>query len=148
MSMRYPGLLQEFTEGWLMHSVTITPMYAAGLGIVLLILSIRVVAVIRAKGGVLCGDGDNPDFTPILRGQQNFIEYVPLILILIAFAEAGGSSASWIHGMGAALLVARVLHPLGLTSKAGVNPLRFIGTNLTWIVLLLASVLVLVNRFG
>ena len=94
-----------------MNSVTITPMYAAGLGIILLVLSIRVVAVIRAKGGVLYGDGGNPDFTPVLRGQQNFIEYVPLILILIAFAEAGGSSAMWIHGMGAALLVGRVLHP-------------------------------------
>ena len=131
-----------------MSSVTITPLYAAGLGIILLILSIRVVAVIRAKGGVLYGDGGNADFTPVLRAQQNFIEYVPLILILIGFAEAGGSSATWIHGMGAALLVGRVLHPLGLTNKAGVNPLRFIGTNLTWIVLLMASVLVLLNRFG
>ncbi len=131
-----------------MSSVTITPLYAAGLGIILLILSIRVVAVIRAKGGVLYGDGGNADFTPVLRAQQNFIEYVPLILLLIGFAEAGGSSATWIHGMGAALLVGRVLHPLGLTSKAGVNPLRFIGTNLTWIVLLMASVLVLLNRFG
>ena len=131
-----------------MNSVTITPLYAAGLGILLLILSIRVVAVIRAKGGVLYGDGGNPDFTPVLRAQQNFIEYVPLILILIAFAEAGGSSATWIHGMGAALLVGRVLHPLGLTSKAGVNPLRFVGTNLTWIVLLVAAGSVLMNRFG
>lgn len=131
-----------------MHSVIITPLYAAGLGIILLILSIRVVAVIRAKGGVLYGDGGNPDFTPVLRGQQNFIEYVPLILILIGFAEAGGSSATWIHGMGAALLVARVVHPIGLTSKAGVNPLRFIGTNLTWIVLLMAAVLILVNHYG
>ena len=131
-----------------MNSVTITPMYAAGLGIILLILSIRVVAVLRVKGSVLYGDGGNPDFTPVLRGQQNFIEYVPLALILIAFAEAGGSSATWIHGMGAALLVARILHPLGLTARAGVNPLRFIGTNLTWIVLLMASVLVLLNHFG
>ena len=54
----------------------------------------------------------------------------------------------WIHGMGAALLVARILHPVRLTTRSGVNPLRFIGTNLTWIVLLVASVLVLVYRFG
>ncbi len=131
-----------------MTSVVITPLYAAGLGIILLILSIRVVAVIRAKGGVLYGDGGNPDFTPVLRAQQNFIEYVPMIVILIAFCEAGGSSATWIHGMGAALLVGRALHPLGLTSKTGVNPLRFIGTNLTWIVLLVASVLILFKHFG
>ena len=131
-----------------MQNITITSMYAAVLGIILLLLSIRVVAVIRAKGSVLYGDGNNPDFTPVLRGQQNFIEYVPMILILMAFAEAGGSSANWIHGMGATLVIARVIHPFGLTRIAGVNPLRFIGTNLTWIVLLVASVLILINRFG
>lgn len=130
-----------------MGNIVITPIYAAALGIILLVLSIRVVAVIRAKGGVLYGDGGNPEFTAVLRGQQNFIEYVPLILILIGFAEAGGSSASWIHGLGAALVVGRVIHPIGLTNKAGINPLRFIGTNLTWIVLLLAAILVLFNHF-
>ena len=111
-------------------------------------MSIRVVAIVRVKGGVLYGDGGNAAFTPVLRGQQNGIEYVPATLILITFAQAGGSSAMWIHGMGAALLVARILHPVRLTTRSGVNPLRFIGTNLTWIVLLVASVLVLVYRFG
>ena len=130
-----------------MANVIITPMYAAMLGIILLVLSIRVVAVVRAKGGVLYGDGGNPDFTPVIRGQVNFVEYVPLIVILIAFAEAGGTSATWIHGMGAALVFARVVHPMGLTSKTGINPLRFIGTNVTWIILLMASVLVLINHF-
>ena len=130
-----------------MINITITPMYAAALGIILLILSIRVVAVVRAKGGVLYGDGGNPEFTPVLRSQQNFVEYVPLTVILIAFAEAGGSSPNWIHGLGAALVIARVLHPFGLTTRKGINPLRFIGTNLTWLALLGASGLVLLNHF-
>jgi uncharacterized protein len=131
-----------------MSSVTITPMYAALLGIILLALSIRVVAVVRAKGGVAYGDGGNAAFTAVLRGQQNFVEYVPLIVILIAFAEAGGCSAKWIHGMGSVLVIARAMHPFGLTDKPGINPWRFIGTNLTWIVLLVASILNLVNYFG
>ena len=127
-----------------MESLTITPLYAALLGIILLVLSIRVVAVVRAKGNIGYGDGGNPDFTTVVRGQGNFIEYVPLILILIGMAEAGGTSDTWIHAMGAGLVVGRVLHPIGLTNKPGINPFRFVGTNLTWIVLLASSILVLV----
>ncbi len=131
-----------------MESLAITPIYAAILGLILLILSIRVVAVVRAKGNVAYGDGGNPDFTPVVRGQANFVEYVPLIVILIAFAEAGGTSSTWVHAMGGSLVVARVLHPIGLTNKPGINPFRFVGTNLTWIILLASSILVLVNQLG
>lgn len=122
-------------------------MYAGMLGIILLVLSIRVTAVIRAKGNVNYGDGGNPDFTPVLRGQGNFVEYVPLTLILIAFAEAGGTSATWIHAMGACLVIGRILHPFGLTKEPGINPVRFVGMNLTWGVLLVSSIFVLVNQF-
>ena len=131
-----------------METLVITPIYGAMLGIILLVLSIRVVAVVRAKGKVGYGDGGNPDFTPVVRGQGNFIEYVPLALILIAFAEAGGTSAGWIHALGAGLVIGRVLHPMGLTNEPGINPFRFIGTNLTWLALLVSSILVLVNQFG
>ncbi len=129
------------------ESIVITPLYAGLLGIILLVLSIRVVAVVRAKGKIGYGDDGNPDYTTVVRGQGNFVEYVPLTIILIAFAEAGGTSATWIHVMGIALVVGRIMHPLGLTQKPGVNPLRFVGTNLTWLTLLAASVFVLVNHF-
>ena len=131
-----------------MENITVTPMYAALLGIILLVLSIRVVAVVRAKGNVGFGDGGNPDFTTVVRGQANFIEYVPLILILIAFAEAGGTSSTWIHARGGGLVVARLLPPFGLTNKPWINPFRFVGTNLTWITLLASSILVLLNQMG
>jgi len=131
-----------------MDNVTITPMYAAILGLILLLLSVRIVAVVRAKGEVGYGDGGNPDFTTVVRGQGNFIEYVPLILILIGFAEAGGTSSTWIHAMGGGLVLGRILHPLGLTSEPGVNVMRFSGTVLTWLVLLASSVIVLMNQLS
>ena len=130
-----------------MESVVITPMYAAMLGIILLVLSIRVVAVVRAKGEVGYGDGGNPDFNLVVRGQGNFIEYVPLTIILIGFAEAGGTGGTWIHAMGAALVIGRILHPMGLTNVAGINPMRFVGTILTWVTILVSSILVLMNQF-
>jgi uncharacterized membrane protein YecN with MAPEG domain len=131
-----------------MATLSITPIYAALLGVVLLVLSVRVVAVVRGKGEVGFGDGGNPDFTAVVRGQGNFIEYVPLILILIAFAEAGGTSSTWIHAMGGGLLLGRILHPLGLTSQPGVNPFRLVGTILTWTALAGSAVFVLVNQLG
>ena len=39
-----------------METLVITPVYGAMLGIILLVLSIRVVAVVRAKGKVGYGD--------------------------------------------------------------------------------------------
>ncbi|MCP4907146.1 MAG: hypothetical protein GY910_19395 [bacterium] len=131
-----------------MIGITITPIYAALLGLILLILSVRIVVVVRAKGELNFGDGGNPEFTAILRGQGNFIEYVPLILILIAFAEAGGTSGTWIHAMGGGLVLGRILHPLGLSAESGANPFRFVGAILTWVVLLAASIIVLLDSVG
>ncbi len=131
----------------LVQSVTITPLYAALLGLILLLLSGRVIAAVRAKG-VGLGTGGNPDYEAIVRSQGNFIEYVPMILILIGFAEAGGASDTWIHGLGGTLVVARVLHPIGMSPDPKPNPFRFIGTVATLLVLLIASVLVAMQRLG
>ena len=131
-----------------MATLSITPIYAAILGIMLVALSMRVAAIVRGKGKVDSGDGGNPYFTTVIRGQGNFIEYVPLAVILIGFAELGGTSGGWIHALGGGLVVGRLLHPFGMTTKPGPNPFRFLGTILTWLTLLVASILVLVNQLG
>ena len=130
----------------LMNTVTITPLYAALLGLVLLVLSGRVIFAVRAKG-VSLGDGEDPDHLPIIRSQANFIEYVPMILILIGFCEAGGASDTWIHALGGALLVARLAHPVGMSAKPEPQPARFVGTVLTLLVLLISSGLLLSQQF-
>lgn len=124
-----------------MTGIPITGFYAGLLGLILLWLSIRIVTAVRAKAEISYGDGGNPEYTVILRGQGNFVEYVPLILILMAVNELGGTGAAWLHGMGVTLVIARLLHPFGLTNTPGVNPMRFIGTIGTWIVLATASIL-------
>ena len=131
----------------LMNSITLTPLYAALLGLVLLVLSGRVIAGVRAKG-VGIGDGGNDDYLVLIRSQANFVEYVPMALILIGFVEAGGASDAWIHGLGGALLVGRICHPLGMSTSADPQPLRFVGTVSTLLVLLIASILLLVQQAG
>jgi uncharacterized membrane protein YecN with MAPEG domain len=129
----------------LLNSVSITPLYAALLGLVLLVLSGRVIASVRAKG-VGIGDGGDADNLVIIRSHANFIEYVPMILVLLAFAEAGGASDAWIHGLGGTLLVGRILHPFGMSTSPDPKPARFIGTVSTLLVLLITSILLLTQQ--
>ena len=63
------------------------------------------------------GDGDSVRLRSAIRAHANFIEYVPIVAILVAMLEMSGSSATGVHVMMGALLVARLLHPLGMYSK-------------------------------
>jgi len=60
------------------------------------------------------GDGGNESFARRIRAHGNFAEYVPLSLLLMAFAELGGSSGVVIYGIGAALVTGRMLHAYAL----------------------------------
>lgn len=123
-----------------MASVAITAFYAGILAIILVALSIRVVIVARAKAHVPFGDGGQEELTPVVRAQANFAEYVPLAVLCIGFTEFGGASENLVHGLGIALVVARVVHPFGLRASVGPSIPRFIGTIVTWGVLLVAGV--------
>ena len=130
-----------------MAALPITGLYAGLLGLILLWLSFRVVMVVRARGEVSLGDDGNPEFTTLVRAQGNFVEYVPLAVLLLGIDELGGTSGMWLHVMGAALVLGRVMHPLGMRPTPGVSPLRFLGTLLTWLVLLAASVIAIGQSF-
>ena len=94
-------------------SLTIVPPYAAVLGILYLALT---VAVIRNRYllRVSLGDGDDEGLKRVIRGHGNFAEYVPLSLLLLAFAEIGGTEALVIHLGSLALLTGRLLHAYAL----------------------------------
>ncbi len=73
------------------------------------------------------------------RGQGNFIEYVPLAVILIGLTEMHGSPAWLIHALGITLVVARLLHPFGLSSEFELRLPRFLGATATWLVIAVGS---------
>ncbi len=99
-------------------SLTIVPAYAAVLGILYLALTFAVIRS-RYRLRVSLGDGDDERLNRAVRGHGNFAEYVPLSLLLLAFAEIGGTEALVIHLGSLALLTGRLLHAyaLGLTLK-------------------------------
>ncbi len=112
----------------------ITALYAALLGLVLLVLSFRVIAV-RLKEKVSLGDGDKPVLEKRIRAHANFAEYTPLCLILIGLAESLHAPHLALHGLGASLLAGRILHGYGISQTPQFIPGRFIGMNLTFAVL-------------
>lgn len=117
--------------------VKITLLYAGLLGLVLTVLSFNVMYHwVRVTGA-----GQESDQT-LRRAEKvlaHFIEYVPLSLILFALLEGRGTPPLVMHCLGGGLVVARVAHAFGSNEMTGANLLRFVGSQLTFLVLLVAS---------
>ena len=73
---------------------------------------------------------------------------VPLALILLGFLELNGASPGLLHGLGIALVVSRIAHPLGLKHDNVRNPLRGIGAGGTTLVTLIAGGMLIWGYFS
>lgn len=120
----------------------ITPLYAGILGLLYLALSFWVIAY-RWKFAQGIGDGGHKDLKRIIRVHGNFVEYVPLALILIFFVELAGLSSFYIHVAGSLLVLARLSHAFGLSRHHGTSLGRFVGTVLTFALIAFLSVYLL-----
>lgn len=111
------------------------------LGLILFVLSIMVVRQ-RLRLKVMLGDGDGALETEALRTamrvQANFVEYVPLTLLLLSGMAMAGANCLLTIGLSALLVIARILHPIGMY-RPSPNAFRASGALLTWLVLLVAS---------
>lgn len=123
----------------------VTVLYAGILGLMAIALG-ATAGLMRGREGISIGDGGNQELLLRMRRHANFVENVPLALILIALLEMQGVSATAIHGMGVALLVGRSLHWIGFTDNVG-NPMRGIGAGLTALTILVASIWNIVSFF-
>ena len=116
----------------------ITLLFAALHILLMLYLAYRVVGHRRASK-IGLGTGDDHHLERKMRVHGNFVEYVPMALLMLALLEISGLAAVWLWTLGGALLFARLLHASGLSKKSGYSKGRFYGTLLTWIVLLAMS---------
>ena len=126
--------------------LSITPIYIAILGLIMVPITLRV-GLHRMKNQVDLGDGGDKKFLRLIRGQANFVETVPLAVALLVVMELMGADDAWLHGLGAALVVGRVLHYLGLT---GMGPFigRPAGMVLTFTTYIVSSAWILVAALG
>ena len=117
-------------------SLPITLTTAGVLGLLGLVLSFRV-SMGRGKHKIFMGDGGNPDMIVRMRTQANFVEYVPLLLVLLGLLELGGANRTALIVGAAVLVVARVLHAIGM---AGPMALRVTGAIATYLLLAAGSI--------
>lgn len=125
----------------------ITALYAAFAGLMLLALAALVVRA-RWRYRTPFGVGSEPGMERAVRVHANFIEYVPLALVLMLLAELNGVDGTALHGAGIVLLASRGLHAFGLSRSAGRSFGRFYGTAGTWLVMLGLSAALLGRVLG
>lgn len=96
----------------------VTSLYAAGFTVLVAVLS-NIVSAKRGKANIAILHGDDMNLAVWIRRHGNLVETIPLALILMGLAEARDLAPYWLHVAGIVLVVARLLHAVGLD---GVNP--------------------------
>jgi uncharacterized membrane protein YecN with MAPEG domain len=91
----------------------ITLSLAAAAAIINFWLGMRI-GRLRHQFKVSVGTGGNEAIERRMRAQLNFIENVPLVLILTGLIEMTGKGGAWLAPVGAVFMLGRVLHGLGM----------------------------------
>ena len=117
-------------------SLPITLTTAGILGLLALVLSFRVSAA-RGKYKINIGDGGNADLLVRIRTHANFVEYVPLLLILLGLLELSGANRIALLVGAVLLILARISHAIGM---AGPIALRAVGAMTTSLLLVAGSI--------
>jgi uncharacterized membrane protein YecN with MAPEG domain len=122
----------------------IVPTYAAIFVLIFVFLSFRVIQM-RASEKIVIGTGGNPAMERRIRVHGNFAEYVPLALLLLAFMEMQSHSRYIIHILCIVLLVARIVHVVGVTPVNENFPMRAGSIVVTFAVMVFAAIFLLIN---
>ena len=118
--------------------VHVTLIYAGVLGLLAVVLA-NLVLYVRLR------PGDEPEWRSQAteRVQANFIENVPLALLLLLLLELSGTSDAVLHALGASLVLCRLAHAFGMSRNEGANYPRLIGAQGTFLLLSVMAVGVL-----
>jgi len=118
------------------HQLTlaITPVYAAILALFFVHLSVRV-AYMRRMIRISIGYAGDAELERAARVQGNCGEYVPIAILLFAFAEMMGAQGWLVHTLNLAFLIGRLSHYHG--TKSTTTPLKF---RMTGMMLTFASI--------
>lgn len=120
----------------------ITGIYAALAVLLVLVLAVRV-SLRRGVARVGLGDGGDADLIRRIRVHANAVENLPLALLLLLVLELDQTRPLWLHVFGCVLIVGRILHAIGLSRSSMESAGRFLGTVLTWGVMLVMALLLL-----
>ena len=100
----------------------------------------------RGKAKVPVGFGEvGSDLHHAVRAHGNNAEYVPIALIMLLIAEAGGAHSASMHSLGGLLFVARLAHAHGMVGRAQWG--RILGAVVTWLVIIGTAAYALLLHF-
>ena len=123
--------------------ISVTLIFAAIFGFMHVVFTLRV-GNYRFKSKISLGDGGDRELLTRVRAQGNFIENVPIALLLILLNDLDGAEDSTLMLMGSILLISRLTHYLTIvTVKLPwiLRPLSMLGTLGT---IIAASVMLLI----
>ena len=120
--------------------LSISPIYASLLIILIIFLAYRVTTFRRSEG-ISLGDGTSSKaMKSAIRAHANAVENIPVALVLLLMLELN-QLAPWIlHVFGLSLLISRLAHAWGLSKRNGPTLGRFYGTLFSWVCMLLMVV--------
>ena len=105
-----------------------TALTAAGLAALInLWLAIRC-GQTRTKLGIQIGDGGNEAMIRRMRAHANFVEFTPVVVILIALIEYATRTSTWLWVVMALFMLGRVAHGLGMDGVGALAKGRMVGT--------------------
>ena len=125
----------------------VTMLYAGLLGLMAIAVAFPAGSP-RGKLNIPIGDGGHTELIRAMRRQANFIEWVPLVLVLIGLLEVSGVGKTAIHVLGAGLVVARACHALDFRADTMQAPGRFVGAAGTALITLVTSIWLIVRYFA
>ncbi len=109
---------------------TVTALYGSMNAVLNIALAARV-SRLRGTERVSLGTGESKALLVAVRAHANNAEFVPLATVVLLLAELCGGSSLWLHVLGGSLFASRVAHAVGMPMRAP-NPFRFMGTAVTW----------------
>ena len=117
--------------------IPVTLTYASIFALFALVLSFRA-GTYRGKSGVsiLYGDPVNLELAQRVRVHQNFLEYIPMALIVMGATEVSGGSRMFLLVVGALLIVTRIAHAVSLKHDNLAHKGRLVGSGGTALVTL------------
>ena len=110
--------------------IDITIIFAAIFAILHVIFTLRVGGY-RFTSKISFGDGGDMELRNRMRGHGNFIENVPIGLLLLLLNELNGLADSWLIALGSVFLLSRVVHYLMIVTRrlpVVLRPLSMLGT--------------------
>ena len=114
--------------------------YAGVLGLMWIVLFFLAGRHRGGPDGVSIGDGGKVELIVAMRRHANFVESVPLTLLLLALLEMNDVSGTAIHGLGSALVVFRACHAYGFRADESKKLFRALGAGGTTLVIAISSI--------